>query len=164
MSHPLIEELVAKIDKQRAEVLSWNPLVEIAEQVKSQFLPAFKGRYDWQDGVEISLGIGSGCLNGVLVHLQGVKDIRDTIPVRAFLRKQGFPVPTVSDYEEIGRRSWTYKTQNGPFVLSAFMWRDGDAITDGVNCRFVKIGEEKTKGSALLIESLFSSHCPRPLR
>jgi len=133
--HPEIQKSLDEVEKQRDKIINYQPVMDIAAQLIAEFEKT-ENTEDWR----LCFGNGNGSLNGVLIHVE-VTDLEALTGARRWIREHGFGAPTVSDYEAIGRRSWTYKDDNERFVvLSGFFpvpgWKEGD----GAKCSFVKVG------------------------
>lgn len=131
----IIQEQLDSLERVRQNILDMIPFVGIAEELIAKF-KTVPGTSDWR----ISIGYGTGILNGVLVHVDAL-DLRELVAVRRWLREQGFPAPTTDDQAEIGRRSWTYTQKDQPnFVFSGFTGYSWEKAPEGQKCQFVKVG------------------------
>ena len=87
-----------------------------------------------------SCGVGVSCLEGVVCHLESVKNLSDVAPLLKAMKEAGFErVGDMSTYEEIRRVHWEFKREGKPAVLTAF-FRDTDDDASPNRCRFVKVG------------------------
>jgi len=68
-----------------------------------------------------SCGVGVSCLEGVVCHLESVKNLSDVAPLLKAMKEAGFErVGDMSTYEEIRRVHWEFKREGKPAVLTAF--------------------------------------------
>lgn len=139
-----VVDALSTLDRRRELILGWEATAAMAEEVAALHpsLPE----------VRVNLGWEAGQMQGVLLHIgnaweadKSVKDVRDVYPLLAELRQRGFKPAGHFDYAEVGRRTYTYRRDDGATIsVSVFTFRPGDDDqVDGPSCRFVKVGVEE---------------------
>jgi len=98
--------------------------LDIADEVVAEFrstLPDIQAHCGWS----------TNSIQGALIHVNNLDDIRQVIPLLKRLRELGFKCRKVEDYPEIKRRSYDC----GEIKVLAFLrWEEG------ATCRFEQVG------------------------
>lgn len=125
-----ITEALALIDDQRKTVLSMVDDVRFAESLIEKF-KGLQGTSNWH--------IDLGCFfDDVDVHVTA-EDFREIVHVRRWLRKQGFPAPTMVEYGSLGQTLWRYSRKgHQSFDLTVHTSYDENAV-----CKYVKVGTKE---------------------
>jgi hypothetical protein len=113
-----LRDLAAKLEKWK------KPLTDI-ETIKTMFPDL---------AIVTSCGLQVGQVQGALIHLNDLTDMRDATPVAKALTAMGYHTKGFEDFAEFRRRTYDY----GDIKLMCFLtWAEGS------KCRFVEVGKEE---------------------
>ena len=129
MIHPdCVKEELEKLVNQRKRIIGYDQLAWTAERAQEEFPEVIE---------RVSLGVGFGCLQGVLVMSKTLTHVSQIVPVLRWFAKKGHRIiGKPEDYAEIGRRTWSLRPDRKIKVSAFFNGKDANS------CKFVKTGEE----------------------
>lgn len=120
-----VQDQLVEMEKRRERLLSWLPLVRLAEEAIAECSSAL-------GSTSVSVGLDMGEVNGVLIHANVKQDILEVVPMLRYLRAHGAPkFERTEDYPEIKRRIWHF----GDLKVMVFLPYRG-----GAKCDFVQVG------------------------
>lgn len=121
------EKALDEIGKLRENVEKLKPHLEFLEKLKAAFPDL---------NLTVLCGYHSGTLQGALLFVNDLDDIRQVLPVGAALSAAGYTPKGHEDYPEIKRRTYSYEP--GPIKMAAFLKWDGSA-----KCEFKVVGHKQ---------------------
>ena len=105
---------------------SWKNELQVIEEVREAF-PSL--------AITTSCGLQNGQIQGALIHLNDLKDMRDAVAVARHLTILGYHTKGFEDYPELRRRTYDY----GVIKLMCFL-----SYEPGAKCQFVEVGKKET--------------------
>jgi hypothetical protein len=123
-----------------AEAHGYASEAAIADAFVAEFPPADPAEYLGR--VRVTIGVGSHCLNGVLL-MWDAKRLSDVTPRLAWLA-QRLGKFKIEDFPEIGRRTYDF----GRVKFSVFF----NSYNDSAVCKFVEVGKKEEPIYKLMCE------------
>jgi len=130
LAESAIAREVEKLEALIAEAHSYEPEIVVARELVAAFPPTDAG---YLSQMRTQIGVGSGCLNGVLI-MWDVRQLQDATPRVAWLT-QRLGKFKIEDYPELGRRTYDF----GRLKFSVFF----NTWDDKTVCKFVEVGKEE---------------------
>lgn len=115
------DSAIAEIERYRERIEKLKPHLDKCEEIRAMF-PALN--------ITVSCGYNVLTLQGALLMVHDLKDMKDILPVGRALTLAGYHTKGHSDYPELKRRTYNY----GDIQLSAFLAYEGAA------CEFKQTG------------------------